>query len=439
MRSFIIKPIQRLKGTISLPGDKSIAHRAIILSAISSGRVLVRNFPSNDDCRSTIEILANLGIKFRDLGGNSLIVYGKGLHGFNKPRSPLFVAESGTTLRIFLGILAGQGFQTIVEAGPSLLRRPMLRVIVPLRLMGAEVRARIKRTKTKREEYPPIVIKGGILRSITYKMPVASAQVKSAVLLAGLYARGRTVVIEPVKTRDHTERMLKLFSAGIKEKGGNICIDSGKGLKSPGRICIPGDISSAGFFIVAAAILPGSRVRIKNLCLNPTRLGIIKVMRRMGADIQIADKKFMGKEPAGDLIIKGSSLQGTTVKREEIPSLIDELPVLMVAASFAHGRTVFYGVEELRVKETDRINSMRVNLSRMGVQIKVITGPQERIEISGKKELKGTRVSSFNDHRTAMSMVVAGLKARGSTRIDDITCIKKSFPEFTGLLGKIAR
>ena len=268
-------------------------------------------------------------------------------------------------------------------------------------------------------------------------MPVASAQVKSAILLAGLYATGATCVIEPVKTRDHTERMLRLFKAKIKVKQNKIVI-KGKGeLISPGRIFIPGDISSASFFIVLATILPDSRISIENVNLNPSRTGILKVLKRMGANIRVTsyELRVTSYEPMGDLLVKSSSLRGTVVRKEEIPSLIDELPILMVAASCAVGKTVFEGVEELRVKETDRIKSMSRNLRKMGADIRVLKTPKaEKIVIQGSGTLKGARVESFGDHRTAMSMVVAALRAQGKTRIDEISCINKSFPNFLTLL-----
>jgi len=273
-------------------------------------------------------------------------------------------------------------------------------------------------------------------------MPVASAQVKSAILLAGLYAKGNTQVIEPVKTRDHTERMLELFKASIKLKRNAIVIKGNQPLVSPGRITIPGDISSASFFLVLAAILPNSRLIIRNVGLNPSRNGVMRVLKRMGAKIKVSSLKsqVLGVEPLGDIIIKSSLLKGTVVKKEEIPSLIDELPILIVAACNARGITVFEGVGELRVKETDRIRSMSENLRKMGADIVVSkTGSSEKIIIKGVKQLKGVRVRSFGDHRTAMSMVVAGLNAQGKTYIDDIICINKSFPDFLNLLGVLIK
>lgn len=445
MRSFRVKPVSRVKGEITLLGDKSIAHRSIIISAISKGPTTIENFPTNKDCLYTIKAFKRLGIKIIQGFKNIITIYGKGHYGLTEPKGAIFVGDSGTTFRLLLGVLAGQSFKAKLTAGKSLLHRPMLRVTEPLRKMGAEIVARhipntkYLRPKTKTEEYPPITIKGGNLRPITYKMPVASAQVKSAIILAGLCTKGLTQVIEPIRTRDHTERMLRLFRADIRVKENTISIKGNKELVSPPRIYIPGDISSASFFLVLATILPHSQILIRDVSLNPLRTGIIKVLKRMGADIQATGYRLQasGFEPVGNLIVKSSSLRATFVKKDEIPSLIDELPILMVAACYAQGKTIFEGVSELRVKETDRIRSMSGNLSKMGADIQIRkskSGKSQRIVIYGIKELKGSRVSSFGDHRTAMSMVIAGLKAKGETLIDDITCIDKSFPNFLNIL-----
>jgi 3-phosphoshikimate 1-carboxyvinyltransferase len=437
MRPFLIRGACGLKGEIKLPGDKSIAHRAAIISSLAPGKTVISNFPANQDCLSTLKVLRKLGVKIIRNSTGTITVFGKGLYGLAGPKSPVFIGESGTTCRLVLGVLAAQNFNTKLIAAKSLSGRPMLRVNMPLRLMGAKITARTNPLTSKKEEYLPIVICGGSLKAITYKMPLPSAQVKSAILLAGLYACGRTTVIEKISTRDHTERMLKAFKADIKVKKDNIVIKGGGALISPGRIYIPGDISSASFFITAAAILPNSRVLIRNVGLNPSRTGIINVLKRMGADIRLSARRspITGKEPMGDVIVKSSSLRGTVVKRQEIPSLIDELPVLMVAACLAKGKTVFEGAAELRVKETDRIRSMQENLTSMGAHIKVErTAGCENIVIEGAKKLKGAKVRSFSDHRTAMSMVIAGLTASGITSVDNLDCINKSFPDFLSLL-----
>jgi 3-phosphoshikimate 1-carboxyvinyltransferase len=440
MRPFLVRGSGRLKGELTLSGDKSIAHRALIISALAPGKTVITNFPANKDCLATLNTLKKFGLKIKQEDSRTVTVFGKGLYGLAKPKGSVFIGESGTTLRLLLGVLAGQNFSTKLTAAKSLCRRPMLRVNAPLRMMGARITAR-RKSSTGKEEYPPLAIRGGNLKAITYRMPVLSAQVKSAILLAGLYASGRTRVIEPVKTRDHTERMLKLFKADIKVKQNTIVIKGGPELSSPGRISIPGDISSAGFFITAAAILPGSRLLIKNVSLNPSRIGAINVLKRMRADIKLRRTGLRSAgEPAGDIIIKSSSLKGVRVKREEIPSLIDELPVLMVAACLAKGKSVFEAVGELRVKETDRISSMQDNLARMGAHIRVEKhGRSENIVIEGSKQLKGAKVKSFSDHRTAMSLVIAGLSASGTTLIDNLDCINKSFPDFLALLKPLLR
>ncbi len=445
MRSFRGKRACCLKGEIRLPGDKSIAHRCIIAASLCPAKTTVENFPANEDCLHTLSALQKLGIMVKSSffrGRASVTVVGRGLKGLDKPRGPVFVGDSGTTIRLLLGVLAGQNFAVKLTAGKFLSQRPMLRVTRPLRMMGAKISARRNVRGAKSEEYSPITIKGGNLKPIAYKMPLASAQVKSAILLAGLFANGATRVIEPLNSRDHTERILKLFKADIKVKENTIVIKGNKELVSPGKIYVPADISSASFLIVAALLCPGSKIKIKNVSLNPTRTGALKVLRRMGAAIKFTgayELRATSYEPMGDIVVKSSKLRGTVVKKNEIPSLIDELPILMVAACNATGKTVFKGVGELRVKETDRIRSMSENLKQMGADISVErSGASEVIVIKGR-ELKGAQVRSFGDHRTVMSMIVAGLSAQGTTKIDDISCINKSFPGFTSLLKTLTQ
>ena len=437
---FAVKHRDHLRGEIFLSGDKSIAHRAVILSSISRSKTKIENFPANEDCLATVSAFKKLGIKIKFLDKNTINVSGKGLFGLRIPEGPIFIKESGTTFRLLLGVLAGQNFTARLTAGKSLSRRPMLRVTQPLRLMGAKLNAK-RSTLNAKEEYPPIKIQGGNLNSIIYKIPIASAQVKSAILLAALFAKGKTHLLEPVKTRDHTERMFKSFKADIKVSGNKITVKGERELVSPKNIYVPGDISSAAFFIVAATIVPNSKVLIRNVSLNPTRTGILEVLKRMGADIKIKNSraKTQNSELMGDLLIKSSSLKAVKVKKEEIPFLIDEIPILMIAASLAKGRSVFEGAQELRVKETDRIRSMSQNLRKMGVAIKVVkNGSSENIVVQGVSKLKAAKVKSFGDHRTAMSMIVAGLAAGGKTQIDDISCIDKSFPGFVRTLYKLS-
>lgn len=445
MRSFSVRPAACVKGEVSFLGDKSIAHRSIICSSLCTGKTVIKNFPASQDCLNTLKALKKLGVeitqrKEKDKNLLTLTVLGKGLYGLKKPKSPIFVGESGTTLRMMLGVLAGQDFQVKILAARSLSQRPMLRVAAPLRMMGAQICALTKKSPDgKIDEYPPITIRGGDLNAINYRMPVASAQVKSAILFAGLYAKGITRVKEPIGTRDHTERMLKLFKAGIKVQENQILIKGKARLVSPGNIYVPGDISSAGFFMVLASILADSEIIIKNISLNPSRSGIIMVLKNMGANIRELSRSH-SVEPMGDLLIKSSQLKGITVKKEWVPLLIDEVPILMVAGCFARGKTVFEGVQELRVKETDRVNSMSKNLTKMGARIRVSgSSGSEKIVIDGVKQLKGARVKSFGDHRTAMSMVVAGMAAAGKTCIDDIACVNKSFPNFLGLVASLKR
>jgi len=421
-----------MRGEVILPGDKSIAHRAIILSSLTQRKTSLKNFPLNADCLATIGAFRKLGIKITlNKASCQAVVCGKKLFGLRRPGSAFYIKESGTTFRLLLGVLAGQSFKAKLNAGPALSRRPMLRVIKPLRLMGAQINARI-------QEYPPITITGGSLKGITYKVPVASAQVKGAILLAGLFASGSTKVIEPVKTRDHTERMLKLFRANVKIKGSAIIIKGGQDLVSPGVLYIPSDISSAAFFMIAASIIPDSEIRIKNVSFNPVRRGVIKALKKMGAKIAVQESNYPGNEPMGDIRVKSSALGGIRIRKNEVPSLIDELPILMVAASLAKGVSVFESVGELRVKETDRVKSMVTNLAKMGADIKVVKpGVRENIIIKGVNRLYGAKVKSFGDHRTAMSMAIAGLAASGSTTIDDVSCINKSFPDFLKTLNSL--
>lgn len=438
MKPFLIKNKSILCGKINLPGDKSIAHRALILSALSCGKTILKNFPVHEDSLATLNALSDLGVAIL-LKGNQVLVSGKGRGSLRKPPKPISAGNSGTTLRLLLGVLAGEDFQAKITAGKYLSLRPMARVNVPLRLMGADIRAKIKAN----QEYAPIVIRGGQLKGIVYRLPVASAQVKSAILLAGLAAEGKTQVIEGLSTRDHTERMLKAFGANIVVNKKSITLNPDKNLFTPGQIYIPGDISSAAFFMVCAAIIPGSKISLQKVSLNPGRIGIIKVLKKMKAKIKVTPFRkgtTEGFEPIGNIAVSSSKLKSTTIASSEIPSLIDELPVLMVAACFAQGKTIIKGAGELRVKETDRINSMVKNLKRMGADISVSkSGSQESIIIKGKGRLFGASLKSFGDHRTAMSMIVAALAAEGKSRIDDVACISKSFPGFLAALQALLK
>ncbi|MCM8780267.1 MAG: 3-phosphoshikimate 1-carboxyvinyltransferase [Candidatus Omnitrophica bacterium] len=447
MIPFPIKHSGCLKGKLELSGDKSITHRAIIFGSLAKGKTRINNPAVNKDCFYTIQALRKLGIRITGFrtSTKSIMLFGKGLYGLKKPKGPIFVGDSGTTFRLMAGLLAGQKFNSVLTCAKSLLRRPMKRVIQPLRLMGAKISGK----KKNGEFYPPVRIRPGNLKGVTYKMPVASAQVKSAIILAGLFAKNKTKIIEILKTRDHTERMLKLFRADLSVRGRNIIIRPGKDLVSPRVINVPADISSAAFFIVACLLLEGSNLKIKSVSLNPGRIGLIKALKRMGAKIEIQNSKspylsqagrIRNYEPRGDLIVKYSKLKGITIGKDQIPSLIDELPILMVAASLAEGKTRLIGVEELRVKETDRVNSLITNLKRMGAKINVkIINRRQSIVIEGVRSLRGAGLKSFGDHRTAMSLIVAGLTAKGKSSIDDVSCLKKSFPDFIPKLKQLLK
>jgi 3-phosphoshikimate 1-carboxyvinyltransferase len=446
MKSHSVKTCGSFSCAFHLAGDKSIAHRALIISALADGATIIRNIPVNQDCLSTIEALRCFGVRIKKklvkhpiASSFTLTVQGCGLRGFKQPRGDVFIGESGTTLRLLAGVAAGLPFRTEFDAGSSLSRRPMARITQPLRLMGARITACKVAHSQADEEYTPLVIQGGQLRGISYTLPVSSAQVKSAILLAGLNASGKTIVVEPVRTRDHTERMFKAFGASISVRGNTITLKGAQALVSPRSMVIPGDISSAAFFMVAAAILPDARVVLKNVSLNPYRTGIIKILKAMGARISCTMDKGERYlfEPAGTISVVSSPLRGVRIKQEDVPSLIDELPILMVAACCAAGRSTFEGINELRVKETDRIHSMMENLKAMGADIRLVSNAgKEALEISGGSQLQGIAARSFSDHRTAMSMVIAGLRASGVTTIDDVSCIDKSFPGFIHAVRK---
>jgi 3-phosphoshikimate 1-carboxyvinyltransferase len=439
MKPFWIEPASSIKGEIILPSDKSISHRAVFISSIAKNKTKVENFSLSKDCLYTLQAFKKLKVKIVR-NKNTLTIYGKGLKGLKKPEGSLFLGDSGTTIRLLCGVLVGQNFNTTLKAGPSLSQRPMRRVLEPLRMMGADIDSL---NKKENEEYPPLLIKPvRKLKSIDYTLPVASAQVKSAILLAGLFADGITTVREPIKTRDHTERLLYQCGVDIQIKKEKISVRGSKVLKTAGYIFIPGDFSSASFFIAATILLRDSSLLIKDVGLNPTRLGLIEVLKRMGANIElnykIPDKDF--HEPWGDIFVRSSALKGVRITKDEIPLLIDELPILMVISCFAEGKTIIESVEELRVKETDRINSMVEGLSSMGAKISVEKKDhREDLVIESVGYLKPAKLKTFGDHRTAMSLVIAGLLAKGKSLIDDISCVDKSFPNFLNILKKVVR
>jgi 3-phosphoshikimate 1-carboxyvinyltransferase len=426
MKDYKVNPVNRLEGEITLPGDKSISHRAIMIGSIAQGKTRVTNFSNNQDCLSTVGAFRDMGIKI-DIDGNTAMIEGKGLYGLKAPEGALYLGNSGTTMRLILGILAGQPFKATLTGDKSLSARPMSRVTTPLKSMGAAIGGESS------GEYAPLTIKGGKLKAISYVSPISRAQVKSSILFAGLYAKGTTCVKEKNKSRDHTERMLGSFGAKLTVKGNSVFIKPPHELKAQ-DIEVPGDISSASFYIVGATLLKSSSVIIKSVLCNPTRTGVLGVLARMGARITVAKKRDLGPEHDCDLKVASSRLGGVEISEDEIPSLIDELPILIVASSLADGRTVIKGARELRVKETDRINSITTNLKKMGADIEVIG---DDIIVNGVSELKAASLESFGDHRTAMSMIMAALSAKGDSTISDTDCIDISFPAFLDTLKKL--
>ncbi|MBF0493587.1 MAG: 3-phosphoshikimate 1-carboxyvinyltransferase [Candidatus Omnitrophica bacterium] len=416
-----IKPVKTLRGTITVPPDKSVSHRAIMFGAIAEGDTRVTNFLMGEDCLCTLNAFKSLGVEIAHSKG-TVEIRGAGLSGLKAPKRPIYLGNSGTSMRVISGILAGQKFTTILEGDDSLSNRPMERIMKPLKEMGASIRSLSDGRCAPLEISPS---KTG-LSGISYNSPVASAQVKSCILAAGLYARGETSVTEPFISRDHTERMFEYLSVKVARSGCTAKVKGGSKLIAR-DIAVPGDISSAAFFIAAGLIVKGSELTLKNTGLNPTRRGVLDVLLRMGANISVMDQKE-GVEPVGDLLVKHSLLRSTIVKEEEIPLLIDEIPILIIAALHAEGETVIKGISELKVKETDRVESMRFNLAKMGVSFREENG---NLYIKGKVNgLKNAIFDSFCDHRTAMSMAIAALSAGGNSTVQNVNCVNTSYPSF---------
>ncbi|MGE7779911.1 3-phosphoshikimate 1-carboxyvinyltransferase [Peribacillus sp. NPDC097264] len=410
--------IQSLRGTIAVPGDKSISHRSIMFGALAEGVTEVTNFLPGADCLSTISCFKQLGVSIEQ-EGQLVRIEGKGFNGLTEPREVLDVGNSGTTIRLMLGILAGQDFSAVLAGDSSIAKRPMTRVVNPLREMGALIDGR------KDGEYTPLSIRGGQLQGVRYQLPVASAQVKSAIILAGLQAEGETIIVEPEATRDHTERMIQQFGGKIEKDGQTIKV-SGNQLFKGTTIHVPGDISSAAFFMVAAAITKNSEVVLKNVGLNPTRTGIIEVMKAMGADITVDLHSGKG-EPAGDVTVRSSQLKGTTISGDLIPRLIDEIPVIALLATQAEGITTIKDASELKVKETNRIDTVANELKILGADI---TPTADGLIISGRKSLQGGTVTSHGDHRIGMMLAIAALITNGDVQLEDPGAIDVSYPEF---------
>ncbi|HHW41945.1 MAG TPA: 3-phosphoshikimate 1-carboxyvinyltransferase [Syntrophomonadaceae bacterium] len=415
-----IFPGHGLAGVCKVPGDKSISHRAALLGAIAHGSTDIVNFLQGADCRSTLGCLKALGVKIKE-STEAVRVVGKGLGGLTEPLTVLDAGNSGTTIRLLLGILAGHDFFTVITGDDSLRRRPMARVIKPLKEMGAQIWGRANDSKA------PLAVKGtSELTSITYTLPVASAQVKSAILLAGLYAQGTTQVTQPVPCRDHTERMLQAFGADVEVDGMTVRIKGGKDLHAQ-KVMVPGDISAASFLLVAGSVVPGSDILIRDVGINPTRTGILEVLDMMGAKIDVYNERTWNGEPVADLHVQPAGLKGIRIGGELIPRVIDEIPVIAVAASVAEGTTEISDAAELRVKETDRLKAITCELQKMGVAIEE---KPDGLVIRGTGRIEKATVDSWGDHRMAMALAIAGLVASGETIINDTACIDVSFPDF---------
>lgn len=411
--------IKPLHGTIEIPGDKSISHRAVIFGSLANGTTKISNFLDGEDCMRTIHAFQEMGVSI-DCKGTDVIIKSEGISGLKEPKNPLYFGNSGTTARLMLGLLAGLPFFSTAYGDPHLTKRPMDRVVVPLEKMGAKFDGR------ENGSYLPMAIRGQKLSGITYEMPIKSAQVKSAVLLAGLLADGKTSVIEKTVTRDHTENMLRAFGADIETEGNRVTINGGTPLNAA-DVTVPGDISSAAFFLAAAAIVPGSVLTLKRVGLNQTRTGILDVLQQMGAQFTINHKNETGGEIFGDITIHSNSLKGVTIEGEIIPRLIDEIPIIALIATQAEGKTVIKDAEELRVKETDRISAVTDVLSTLGANIEET---EDGMIIHGKANLNGGHVKSYSDHRIAMMAAIASLISEKPVTIDDVSSVNISYPAF---------
>lgn len=415
-----IAPIKSIKGEINVPGDKSISHRALLLGALAEGQTQISGFLPGEDCLNTAKCLQQMGVEIEFKNPTQVIMQGVGLKGLKEPSQVLDAGNSGTTARLLLGILAGQKFFSTLTGDSSLRSRPMGRVVKPLTKMGAEIWGR------NDANLLPLALKGGKLRGISYKTPVASAQLKSAILLAGLFADGPTTVVEPEKSRDHTERMLTYFGADVRVDQLKVTLTPGQKLYG-GNIAVPGDISSAAFFMVAASILPNSQLVIKNVGVNPTRTGIITALKQMNAQIQITNERTVAGEPVADVVVKSSTLKGTVIKGELIPKLIDEIPILAVAALYAQGETYILDAQELRVKESDRLKALALELKKIGGQVQELP---DGLHIKGDHSVSGGQCFSHYDHRIAMALAIAGLKSQNGVNISEFSCVSISYPNF---------
>ncbi|EMI12064.1 3-phosphoshikimate 1-carboxyvinyltransferase [Bacillus stratosphericus LAMA 585] len=409
-----------MNGEIHIPGDKSISHRSVMFGAIADGTTVVKNFLPGADCLSTIDCFRKMGVDIEQKG-TDVIIHGKGLKGLKEPSDILDVGNSGTTIRLMMGILAGCEFHSTLIGDESIAKRPMKRVTGPLRQLGAKIDGRAN------GEYTPLSIRGGNLKAISYESPVASAQIKSAVLLAGLQAEGTTTLTEPHKSRDHTERMLSMFGVSLHEDAQSVSIEGGQTLKAT-DVFVPGDISSAAFFLVAGSIVPNSRIVLRNVGLNKTRTGIIDVLKQMGADLDIQEVDAKGGEPYGDLTISTSSLKGIDISGDMISRLIDEIPIIALLATQAEGTTIIKDAAELKVKETNRIDTVVSELKKLGAHIEAT---DDGMKIHGKTSLKGGAVvSSYGDHRIGMMLGIAACITEQAIEIEDTDAVRVSYPNF---------
>ncbi|MFJ7647856.1 3-phosphoshikimate 1-carboxyvinyltransferase [Lysinibacillus sp. NPDC097279] len=408
-----------LQGTLTIPGDKSVSHRSVMFGAIATGKTTVEGFLLGEDCLSTIDCFRKLGVKI-DVDGTNVTIESAGMEAWQEPSEVLYTGNSGTTTRLMLGILAGSKVHSVMTGDASIGKRPMRRVIDPLRQMGAHITGRAD------GQYTPLAIQGTQLQAIDYQMPVASAQVKSAILLAGLRAQGTTVVRETEVSRDHTERMLRQFGAQITVADGVITFEGGQTLSGT-HVSVPGDISSAAFFLVAGAICPDSKIVLENVGVNPTRDGIIEVLQNMGASITIVANEDGQSEPTATISVETSTLKETIIEGNMIPRLIDEIPILALLATQAHGKTIIRDAEELKVKETDRITAVVDELKKLGAHIEAT---EDGMIIEGPTPLHGASLKTYGDHRIGMMGAVAALITDGAVTLDDAECIAVSYPSF---------
>ncbi len=420
----ILQPKKNLQGELTVPPDKSISHRAVLFSSLAKGACHIKNFLESDDCLSTISCMRQLGITIEQKG-TEVKVRGKGLHGLQKPSDLLYTGNSGTTTRLLTGILCGQNFVSQISGDLSICRRPMKRIIAPLSQMGADI--------SSQEGFCPMTVSPAKLQGISYQMPQDSAQVKSAVLLAGLYADGVTSVTENNQSRDHSEQMLSAFGCQMNRSGNTVSLTPPEELY-PCDIEVVGDISSASFFLVAGAILPNSCITVKNVGMNPTRTGIIDVLLQMGARLTIENERMVGGEPAADITVRSSGLKGVSFGGEIMPRLIDEIPIIAVAAAFATGETVISGAQELKVKETNRIDTVCGELKKAGVRV---TPTDDGMVIQGGAPIFGASFESHGDHRIAMACAILALGATGESELHNPECASVSFPNFFELLHRL--